>query len=130
MTYQEVELFTGLNYINTYQAEYDANRWGDYASMMVDPSDDTTFWFTNMYSTAEINLGNWATRIFKIDLSEEFETVLAFAGNDTVICENNFVFITDASAQNYNSLLWTSNGDGAFLHGKVERSHTTSQNRL
>lgn len=115
MTYQEVELFTGMNYINTYQAYFDANRWGDYASMMVDPTDDTTFWFTNMYPTAETNLGNWATRIFKIDLSEDFETVTVNAGNDTLICESDFVFVTNASAQNYNSLLWTSNGDGTFL---------------
>lgn len=26
-----------------------ANRWGDYSSMNVDPSDDCTFWFTAMY---------------------------------------------------------------------------------
>ena len=115
MTFQEVELFTGLNYINTYQAEFDANRWGDYASMMVDPSDDTTFWFTNMYSKAETNLGNWGTRIFKINLEEELETVSANAGNDTIICEDEFIFITNATAQNYNSLLWTSSGDGTFL---------------
>jgi len=115
MTYQEVELFTGMNYINTYQAYFDGNRWGDYASMMVDPADDTTFWFTNMYPTAEANSGNWGTRIFKIDLTEEFEMVMVNAGNDTVICEDNFIFITQADALNYNALLWTSSGDGTFL---------------
>src|SRR5207248_11380047 len=25
------------------------NRWGDYASMSIDPSDDCTFWYTNEY---------------------------------------------------------------------------------
>jgi uncharacterized repeat protein (TIGR01451 family) len=36
-----------------------SNRWGDYAAMSVDPSDDCTFWFTGMYSPATM----WRTRI-------------------------------------------------------------------
>jgi hypothetical protein len=36
-----------------------ADRWGDYADMVVDPSDDCTFWFTTMY----VNNSNLATRI-------------------------------------------------------------------
>jgi hypothetical protein len=41
-----------------------SNRWGDYASLNVDPVDDATFWFTSMYSPAS----SWATRIasFKV----------------------------------------------------------------
>jgi len=27
----------------------DANRWGDYSSMVIDPSDDCTFWYVNQY---------------------------------------------------------------------------------
>jgi hypothetical protein len=27
----------------------DANRWGDYSSMVVDPGDDCTFWYINQY---------------------------------------------------------------------------------
>ncbi|MCD4732347.1 MAG: hypothetical protein K8R74_17205, partial [Bacteroidales bacterium] len=115
MTFQEIELFTGLNYINTYQSDFDQNRWGDYASMMIDPVDDSTFWFTNMYPLAETNSGNWGTRIFKINLIEEFETVTAYAGTDTVICEDDYIFVTQGEALNYNSILWTSNGDGLFL---------------
>jgi hypothetical protein len=26
-----------------------ANRWGDYSSMVIDPSDDCTFWYVNQY---------------------------------------------------------------------------------
>ncbi|HTZ98617.1 MAG TPA: hypothetical protein VMB18_19600 [Terriglobales bacterium] len=29
--------------------ETSSNRWGDYSSMSVDPSDDCTFWYTQMY---------------------------------------------------------------------------------
>jgi hypothetical protein len=37
------------------------NRWGDYASMSVDPTDDCTFWFTTEYY--ETTGSNWQTRI-------------------------------------------------------------------
>ena len=28
------------------------NRWGDYTSISIDPTDDKTFWYTNQYATA------------------------------------------------------------------------------
>jgi hypothetical protein len=37
-------------------------RWGDYASMSVDPSDDCTFWFSSEYIPANGSY-NWRTRI-------------------------------------------------------------------
>jgi hypothetical protein len=37
------------------------NRWGDYASMSVDPVDGCTFWFTSEYYETTGN--NWQTRI-------------------------------------------------------------------
>ena len=45
----------------------DAPRWGDYAAMSIDPTDDCTFWYTNEYY-AETSGTNWQTRIgaFKI----------------------------------------------------------------
>ncbi len=115
MTYQELELFTGLNYINTYQTAFDQNRWGDYASMMVDPSNDTTFWFTNMYPKSQTGVGNWGTRIFAVNLTEEFENVTAFAGNDSLICYSDYFFITRGEATNYNAIQWTTTGDGNFV---------------
>ncbi|MEI6333974.1 MAG: hypothetical protein WCS87_05400 [Methylococcaceae bacterium] len=36
------------------------NRWGDYSSMNVDPTDDRTFWYTNEYMSTG---GKWTTRI-------------------------------------------------------------------
>ena len=38
------------------------NRWGDYSSIAVDPSDDCTFWFTTEYLSANGSF-NWRTRI-------------------------------------------------------------------
>lgn len=59
MTQGEFEIFAGANANNA------TNRWGDYTSMNVDPSDGSTFWYTNQYMD-EFNL--WQTRIatFKI----------------------------------------------------------------
>ena len=38
------------------------NRWGDYSSMEVDPTDDCTFWYTQQYLPADGSF-NWATWI-------------------------------------------------------------------
>jgi len=38
------------------------NRWGDYASLTVDPIDDSTFWFTSEYYSTSGQY-NWRTRI-------------------------------------------------------------------
>lgn len=40
----------------------ESNRWGDYASMEVDPTDDCTFWFTGEYM-ATTGPSTWSTRI-------------------------------------------------------------------
>jgi hypothetical protein len=49
-----------------------SQRWGDYSSMSMDPSDDCTFWYFEMYynkkhgGTASVD---WGTRmvVFKFD---------------------------------------------------------------
>lgn len=38
------------------------NRWGDYSSMTVDPTDDCTFWYTSEYYPTN-SAGGWHTRI-------------------------------------------------------------------
>lgn len=57
MTQAETSLVTGTG-------TNGSGRWGDYAAMGVDPSDDCTFWFTGEYQGS-----NWATQIaaFKFD---------------------------------------------------------------
>lgn len=113
MSFQEIELFKGLNYANTYISFYDQNMWGDYASMMVDPVDDTTFWFTHTYTRATISYGNWATRIFSFNLAGETTLPYADAGNDALTCNSPF-FTTQGYAENYSSVMWTTSGDGNF----------------
>src|SRR5215471_11959186 len=49
-------------------AQAGTTRWGDYASMSVDPSDDCTVWSTHQYVESDAptsaGRGRWATRIF------------------------------------------------------------------
>jgi len=42
--------------------EQSFNRWGDYSSMSVDPSDDCTLWYTQEYYKIS-GIRNWTTRI-------------------------------------------------------------------
>ena len=44
------------------------HRWGDYATMVVDPTDDCTFWFTSEYLKANGSF-NWSTRIASFKVS-------------------------------------------------------------
>ncbi len=44
------------------------NRWGDYSALTIDPVDDTTFWYTNEYYTANASF-NWRTRIANFPLT-------------------------------------------------------------
>ncbi len=43
-----------------------ANRYGDYAAMTIDPSNDSTFWFTGEYNPSS----SWGTRIAHISISD------------------------------------------------------------
>jgi hypothetical protein len=45
------------------------SRWGDYASMSVDPVDQCTFWFTSEYHATTSN-GSWSTRICSFKFPE------------------------------------------------------------
>ncbi|HEX4630891.1 MAG TPA: hypothetical protein VH188_07980, partial [Chthoniobacterales bacterium] len=40
-----------------------ANRWGDYQSLQVDPTDDCTYWTNNQYYNTTTATFNWRTRI-------------------------------------------------------------------
>lgn len=50
-------------------AQTGIERWGDYASMEVDPADDCTFWFTGEY-VATTGDANWRTRIVAFKLPD------------------------------------------------------------
>jgi hypothetical protein len=69
-------------------------RWGDYSSMAIDPSDDCTFWYTAEYlpntRTASDPAGpdfNWSTWIGSIDLCNASPSVIT-ATNDFSLTAN------------------------------------------
>jgi hypothetical protein len=41
---------------------YSVDRWGDYSSMAIDPTDDCTFWYAQEYTNSTASL-NWFTRL-------------------------------------------------------------------
>jgi hypothetical protein len=49
---------------------FSSNRWGDYATVSVDPQDDCTFWYTNEYYE-ETGAFDFKTRICKIPCDDE-----------------------------------------------------------
>ena len=52
------------------------NRWGDYSTMRVDPSDDCTFWYTQEYQ-ATTQSANWNTRIGSFKFSSCGQATIA-----------------------------------------------------
>jgi hypothetical protein len=56
------------------------NRWGDYSSLDVDPTDDCTFWYANEYYPSTSDIG-WHTRIgsFKFPSCGPAPTITDFA---------------------------------------------------
>ncbi len=105
MTYEEVEAVTGFGSQTVF------SRWGDYANLSVDPVNDSMFWFTTEYMDF-----NWKTRIVAFDFSPLVPPTV-YAGEDGSFCQDTFYY-TNASAQYYKSLLWTTSGDGYFIYPK------------
>src|SRR6185503_15515917 len=60
-------------------------RWGDYAAMGVDPSDDCTFWFTGMYNPTS----QWRTRIATFKHPTCGVVVPNITVNDVTVTEGN-----------------------------------------
>lgn len=63
----EIELKAGTGS----QGTIPRNRWGDYSSMSIDPSDECTFWFTTeYYKAADTDTRAWSTNISSFKLPE------------------------------------------------------------
>ena len=56
----ETTLVTGTGSQTSRSTSLD--RWGDYSSMSIDPTDDCTFWYTTEYLQASGSF-NWSTRL-------------------------------------------------------------------
>lgn len=50
------------------------SRWGDYSTMVVDPANPTSFWYSQEYYASTSN-GNWSTRIGSFTFQNVFSTL-------------------------------------------------------
>ena len=80
MTIEEFEFAPG-------ESEYFSFRWGDYASMNVDPNDDRTFWFTGEYMRAN----DWGTKIVTAQIRRDSLDI----GPQGLTAPQNSAFLTD-----------------------------------
>jgi hypothetical protein len=71
MTQPEMTIMTGTGaQLDSANGPYQSGRWGDYSALQIDPSDDTTFWYTNEYykSSGTATAVGWSTRIASFTL--------------------------------------------------------------
>ncbi|MCB2221630.1 MAG: T9SS type A sorting domain-containing protein [Bacteroidetes bacterium] len=64
MGMEEIEVITGSG------SQIQNNRWGDYSCMSIDPVDDQTFWYTQMYMPATGTM-EWETQICSFKMAKE-----------------------------------------------------------
>ena len=107
MNMNEVEIVAGGS------SQTGLSRWGDYSCVSVDPSNDSTFWFTTEY----MKTNKWGTRICSFDFGPNLAPV-AWAGVDSSECVNT-VFYTSGAAQYSGTFLWETSGDGFFVDPSV-----------
>lgn len=103
MNMGEVEIIAGTS------SQSGIERWGDYASLSVDPADGETFWFTTEYMGS-----GWRTRIASFDL-EPIAAPIVDAGPDSIICSTGLFNTAAASGESVNEYEWTTSGDGNFV---------------
>jgi hypothetical protein len=81
MTIEEYEFATGLS-------SGTSERWGDYASMSIDPANGTDFWFTGEYRQEE----QWGTKIMMARINRDSNDV----GVQQILNPQNSGFLTDS----------------------------------
>ncbi len=97
MTTDETEFFTGND------SQDGVSRWGDYSMVSVDPTDNTSFWFTTEYTTGG---WNWRTRIIHFDLPVQCTPPSTQASN----------FVASNIGDNQADISWTrGNGDRVIV---------------
>ncbi len=74
-----------------------SNRWGDYSTMSIDPSDDLTFWYTQEYYSATSATG-WRTRIGSFRLAKGPLVTLTSPANGTFTNNSKPTFSGTAGA--------------------------------
>lgn len=95
----ETSIFEGQN------SQTGINRWGDYAKMSVDPTNNQSFWFTTEYSNGG---WNWATQIASFSFTQLPNA--DFTVDEILIPVGETVNFTDLSVGIPSSWEWTFEG--------------------
>lgn len=100
-----------------------APRWGDYSHMAIDPSDDSTFWYTTEYMQANAT-ADWKTRVASFRITPS-PPIAEFSASNTSPYVGTSITITDLSASSPTSWAWTiTPGTHSYTGG----TSATSQN--
>jgi hypothetical protein len=77
-----------LCHLGTGAQQASSNRWGDYSSMSIDPTDDCTFWYTQEYyqTTGSFNFNTRICSFTFADCGDEPECTVDADCDDTAFC--------------------------------------------
>jgi len=81
------------------------NRWGDYSSMRVDPTDHNTFWYTTEYTN-----GGWAWRTQIASIEFVSPPTADFTSDEIIIPVGETVNFTDLTTGIPSNWTWTFDG--------------------
>ncbi len=99
------------------------NRYGDYAAMVVDPADDSTFWFTGEYNPSS----TWSTRIAQLQLNDICNGLTATAHQTAYIsCPNDSNAEVEIFAIGGNSGTYTYSVDSVIFQSSNVLSNLTA----
>jgi hypothetical protein len=85
-------------------------RWGDYSSMTIDPSDGTTFWYTQQYNTS---MGtSWKTRIASFTFANLLSMTIAAAPDTLCQGDSTHLNALPTGGSGTYTYSWTSNPTG------------------
>ena len=96
---EETSILAGSN------SQSGIDRWGDYASMAIDPTDGTTFWFTTEWTNGG---WGWRTQIASMDFTQI--PVSDFIVDEDFIPVGETVNFTDLTSGNPTEWEWTFEG--------------------
>lgn len=105
-----------------------SNRYGDYAAMTIDPSNDSTFWFTGEYSPSN----TWRTRVAEISLTDSCQGLTGVSNSyGSFTCPGEAsgtieVFGVNGASNNYSFSI----DSGVFQSNNVFRNLTPGLHKI
>ena len=103
-----------------------ANRWGDYSSLFVDPSDDCTFWGAFEYVDSPTATFDWNTRIFSFKVNPQCVPAPRGMFSGTITNCVSGLPIADAIVQTSDGFFATTDANGNYTIKASPGSYSVS----